>query len=904
MTWQWSPLMIPLLIGVFCCIVFAVYVARLGTEHTRVAALLMATGAVWLVGHTLEIGSVDLQTKAFWMKAQYFSVALLPTIWIGFVLQYTGRERWLTPPRLIGLASGSLIFILLVFTTDSHGLMWRSVMVQGPDGMTGLKQHFGIGFWVFVGYASIVIWSGIVLLLRMFLHVRLLYRRQIRFMVLGAMIVSAMILVDVAGLNPFPDIDPEPLAFSIVALIVVWGLLRVRVGDIVPVAHATVIEGMADGIIVLDAKARILNLNLSAMRLMGVENADFVGQPLKALQPEWGAAFTQRLGQETAAWSQEVTLTVVSRSQIFDARVSQLRDGRGALVSHVMVLRDITERKQAELEVRERHRHLEAVWGAVPDAIVVLDPTQRIVEWNVGAERLFGYPKREALGQDIKTLINNADTLAEAEGFLRTIWEGAPLAPVEAARCRRDGSMVNVMVAGSPIIVDARFVGAVNVYTDITRRKHIEEDIRALNEELEARVIARTGELATVNRQLAVEVEKHEQAEATLLQRNRELLSLQSAATATSSSLDLPFLLDTVTWEMTNLLQSSGCVIFEWNPDTDKIISVADYEASLGEVPVHTESQNLSDYPLRERVLTERYAEQVSLGEAGAAEQASMAQRDVKSQLLLPMAFQDHVVGLVIVTERERERVFSDREISLGQLLANQAATAVENARLYERAQREITERVRAEAKIKASLKEKEILLQEIHHRVKNNLQVISSLLNLQSQGIQDTKTLEIFQESQNRIRSMALIHEKLYRSQDLARVDFAEYIRNLASFLIRSYRSRAVRLDLRAGDVFLSIDNAVPCGLIVNELISNALKHAFVDGREGEIRVILRQANDHQVQLIVGDNGVGLPTDVDYMNTGSLGLQLVDMLVQQLDGTLEIRNNVGAEFEITFAGV
>ena len=227
----------------------------------------------------------------------------------------------------------------------------------------------------------------------------------------------------------------------------------------------------------------------------------------------------------------------------------------------------------------------------------------------------------------------------------------------------------------------------------------------------------------------------------------------------------------------------------------------------------------------------------------------------------------------------------------------------MENARLYERAHKEITERVQAEAKIKASLKEKEILLQEIHHRVKNNLQVISSLLNLQSQGIQDEKTLEVFQESQNRIRSMALIHEKLYRSSDLARVDFAEYIRNLASFLIRSYRSRAVRLDLQAADIYLSIDNAVPCGLIVNELISNALKHAFVDGREGEICVIMHQLTDRHVRLVVRDNGVGLPKGVDYMNTGSLGLQLVTMLVEQLDGTIEIRNNVGAEFEILFDG-
>ncbi|HOU14281.1 MAG TPA: histidine kinase dimerization/phosphoacceptor domain -containing protein [Anaerolineae bacterium] len=674
-------------------------------------------------------------------------------------------------------------------------------------------------------------------------------------------------------------------------------------GDILPLAHASVITGMPDGIIVLDAQARIMDLNPAATTLLNLNKAECVGRSFAEIKAPWAEALVERARRENVTWSQEVTQIVDGHPQIFDVRVSQLRDGHGTLVSHVMVWRDITARKQVELEVRERHRHLEAVWGAVPDAIVVLNARQCIVEWNAGAEGLFGYTRREVLGRKLSPLVNTAETLAEAEEFLRRIWAGERVQAVETARAHKDGYAINVVFAGAPIVVDDRLVGAVIVYTDITQRKRIEADIRTLNEELEARVAARTAELAALNQQLADEVQKHEQAEALLLQRNRELLALQSAAAATSSSLDLSFLLDTVTWEMMNLLQSSGCIIFELDQEGSQIVGVADYEASLGGGATHIEPQPLSAYPLRQGVLKERYAAQVNFSTADVAERTFMARREIKSQLLLPMVFQDRVVGLVIVTQNDRERFFSDREISLGQLLANQAAIAVENARLYERAHREIAERAQAEAKVKASLKEKEILLQEIHHRVKNNLQVISSLLNLQSQGIQDKKTLEVFQESQNRIRSMALIHERLYRSSDLARVDFAEYIRNLASFLIRSYRSRTVQLDLRASDIYLSIDNAVPCGLIINELISNALKHAFIDGREGEICITMQQLADQQVKLVVRDNGVGLPKDVDYMNTGSLGLQLVTMLVQQLDGTLEIRNNAGAEFEITFPG-
>jgi len=150
----------------------------------------------------------------------------------------------------------------------------------------------------------------------------------------------------------------------------------------------------------------------------------------------------------------------------------------------------------------------------------------------------------------------------------------------------------------------------------------------------------------------------------------------------------------------------------------------------------------------------------------------------------------------------------------------------------------------------------------------------------------------------------MALIHEKLYRSEDLARVDFGGYIRSLVSFLIRSYRTRSgpVRLHVDVSDVSLPIDAAVPCGLIVNELVTNSLKHAFPGGRKGEIRVVLRSNHDHQVTLTVGDNGVGLPRDVDPEDAQSLGLQLVNALVEQVGGTIDLRRDGGTEFEIRFS--
>ena len=217
---------------------------------------------------------------------------------------------------------------------------------------------------------------------------------------------------------------------------------------------------------------------------------------------------------------------------------------------------------------------------------------------------------------------------------------------------------------------------------------------------------------------------------------------------------------------------------------------------------------------------------------------------------------------------------------------------------------KDITERKQAADKIKASLKEKEVLLKEIHHRVKNNLQVISSLLKLQSEYIKDKKSLQKFKESQDRVRSMALIHEKLYQSGDFASISFKDYIKDLVHRLFRSYEADsgkiALRMDLK--DVLLGIDIAIPCGLILNELLSNSLKHAFPENREGKINVGLRSVEKNEIELKVSDNGVGLPEDIDFRKTETLGLHLVTILGEdQLGGKIELKRTGGTEFKIRF---
>ena len=218
---------------------------------------------------------------------------------------------------------------------------------------------------------------------------------------------------------------------------------------------------------------------------------------------------------------------------------------------------------------------------------------------------------------------------------------------------------------------------------------------------------------------------------------------------------------------------------------------------------------------------------------------------------------------------------------------------------------KDITDRKKAEEQIKNSLLEKETLLREIHHRVKNNMQIISSLLLLQSQNIVDQKYLDIFNDINNRILSMALIHEKLYQSENLAQINIQEYINDLASNLMGSYGGKGnAELEINVENIPLNINYAVPCGLILNELITNSLKYAFPEDRHGKIKIVFQKRDGNMIHFSVSDDGICIPMDMDIRNTKSLGIHLITSLAEnQLYAKIILNREGGTEFQINFKG-
>jgi len=299
-----------------------------------------------------------------------------------------------------------------------------------------------------------------------------------------------------------------------------------------------------------------------------------------------------------------------------------------------------------------------------------------------------------------------------------------------------------------------------------------------------------------------------------------------------------------------------------------------------------------------------------------------------ESVALVPMRLGDCILGLIHVADPQENMVPLETvqilewvAIQLGE--AMQRVQAEEKIRQYnghlekmvkertaelikttEQLQRELAERKRAEVQIQTSLKEKEVLMQEIHHRVKNNLQVISSLLNMYSKRIHDQQVVDLFTEVRNTIHSMALIHSEFYQSERFDQINMESYLQKLANSLVQTYKTKRkwITVNISPSDVYLSMNQVIPCALVLNELISNAFKHAFQEGQEGKIEVSIQRSADGIVFMRVKDDGIGFPEEIDIYRTDSLGLKLItNLVVDQLKGSIQMKREKGTEFIIEF---
>jgi PAS domain S-box-containing protein len=420
-------------------------------------------------------------------------------------------------------------------------------------------------------------------------------------------------------------------------------------------------------------------------------------------------------------------------------------------------------------------------------------------------------------------------------------------------------------------------------------RKKIEKELKEARDQLEKRVKERTAELEKINVELLDQIAERKKAEKVLKESEKRLdLALKGTNVGLWDwNVQTGKMIVDERWA--NIV---GCTLKELSPISietwDKLTHPHDLKRSYELFESHFARK--TEYYQCEARMEHKNGEWVWVFAQGKVFEWDKDGRPLR------------MAGTLLdITKRKRaEEELRKYRLHLEELVKERTA---ELTRVNKELEAEITERKRAEEQIKATLKEKEVLLKEIHHRVKNNLQLINSLLNLQSRRIHDEKGVAIFEECKNRVNSIALIHEKLYESEDMANINYGEYVRSLTNHLFNSSLTSlpGVTLKINADDVFLKVDKAIPCALIINELVTNAIKYGFPQGQQGEIIVGLQSADKGKVILTVADNGVGLPADFNMNDLETLGMQIISALAKKLHGSIKIDRSKGTKFTMEF---
>jgi PAS domain S-box-containing protein len=686
-------------------------------------------------------------------------------------------------------------------------------------------------------------------------------------------------------------------------------------------------DALPDLIAIIDVNHRIKKVNkVMADRLNG-KPEDFIGMKCSSLvhgtdEPPDFCPYSELL----VDLQPHVKEFPIERLQgDFIVSVSPIFNNDGQLTGSVHVVQDITHRKKTE----ELSRLLAAIVKSSDDAIIGKDLDGKITSWNKAAQKMYDYSPEEIIGNSISILLpsKHADDLDQ---IMSKIKNGESIKQYDTVRRRKDGKLIDVSLFISPILdSDGTVIGASTIAHDITERKRMEEKLKESEEKyrevfnnandamfLHKLKDRKPGNFLEVN-DVACQILGYSREE--LKQLSPKDIDSPETIARIPQIVQKLFKDSKTTFEAVQFTKDGEKLPVEINAHLftlkgeEYILSIArdirerkNAEEALknSEIKYRKIFENVQDVFYQTDNNGKIIEISPSIERYSGHKPEELLGKPAKMVYLNP---EDRNILLKEIQEREE---VVDYELKLKTKSNNMLYVSVNAHFLFdsnnnpigiEGSLRDITERKNIEIQLQKSLEEKEMLLKEIHHRVKNNLMIISNLLNIQSGYIKDKTSQDIFKESQNRARSMALIHERLYRSTDLKSINFGDYIQTLTTELFQTYIPDPdhVNLNLNVEEEMVDINTTVPLGLIVNELITNSMKHAFKDGRKGEINIEFHK--NEEFVLIVSDTGIGFPDDLDYKNTDSLGLQLVNGLVNQINGQIELDRSHGTQFKITF---
>lgn len=731
-------------------------------------------------------------------------------------------------------------------------------------------------------------------------------------------------------------------------------------------SYRSLVDEHPDGIVVAAMDGRIAFINKSVLKITRIaEENEIIGRNLiDFLTPEQRVRSAERMSKVASGGEVpfEIIQLINTRGEILEmeSRVMKyqylgnpaflvfLRDISAERKLHTEQVRlqiaedanrklqqEIRDRIKAERELSAAQKNLRLLIDSSLDMICASDPDGYITEFNAAAQQTFGYTAHEVIGKHVNMLYAEPD---ERNQVTKLLTEESGFFSGEVVNKRKDGSRFTAFLSASTLKDEnGNIIGSMGVSRDISVIKKSETELR-LNEE----------KYRAIYSQAYVGIALVDKENEKFLQVNQRLCDILGFTMEEMQSKTIDDL--RIKGDLSRLPSGKDFIRrgFERIFDEQRYINASGAEVIFNITISLIKDENGSPLffvYIYEDITPKRKAEEqirIQAAKLNAIFESSShmiwtMDREYKltsfnsNQIkwlkdvygLKPYIGMPMMSGAMISTEdynafwkSKADQAFAGdtlkfetlfeskkgikywREIYLNPI-RNERDEVVEISCIAH----DISDQKTAEDNIRQSLKEKEVLLKEVHHRVKNNLQVISSILNLQSSYVKDKKSLDLLLESQNRIKSMAFVHESLYQTKDFSNINFSSYVENITSNLVHSYSNpdNPPKLNMELDAIQLNLDTAIPCGLIINELISNSLKYAFRDKKDGQLDVTVKKSGN-SIRIVIADNGKGFPANVDFRNTESLGLQLVVTLVDQINGKIELETKKGAKFTIDFS--
>jgi PAS domain S-box-containing protein len=427
MMWQYTPYTIPLIVVGIGTVAFGLYIWwRRRTPEAAILAVLMLAVAEWSLAYAVGLASVGFPAKIFWAKVQYIGIVTIPASWLLFVLLYARREEWSRASRMGLLAIEPVLMLALVYTNDAHRLVWADSVMDTSGSFSLLAHTYGGGFWAHSIYSYVLFGIAILFIARAFIYSSQLYRKQAGVMLAASLAPLAGNLIYIFGLSPFPHLDLTPFAFTITCVVFAGGLSRFRLLDILPVARDAIIENMIDAVIVLDPQDHIMDINPSAERIIGHRASKSIGQPIAQMWSCW----PDELGYcpDKAEISQEIALDDKEDRRIYGVRTSHQLDSQEQLVCRVIVLRDITERKQSAEALSQSEERYRTLVDSLQGGIYIYQDG-KIVFLNKWLTEVFGYTLEDLRDSGLEKFMHPDDIESAMEVVAHRMGGGPALDP-------------------------------------------------------------------------------------------------------------------------------------------------------------------------------------------------------------------------------------------------------------------------------------------------------------------------------------------------------------------------------------------------------------------------------------------------------------------------------------------